>query len=165
MAKRTTPSTRFWSKVQIINDADSCWLWTGKISQTGGYGRFYLSNPEREVPAHKFAYEDTNGPLPEGMKALHRCDVRPCVRPSHVFPGTQKDNIQDAMKKGRFPQHQYFRGKHFHTPKKLSADAVREIRDKYANERISQQKLADQYGVSQVMISTIVRGATWTHIV
>lgn len=83
---------RFMSKVKIT---DSCWLWIG--STVSGYGQFW--NGQKVIRAHWFL-------LPrypkEGEVACHKCDVKNCVNPEHVFVGTQKDNMQDASKKKRW---------------------------------------------------------------
>lgn len=72
-----------------------CWVWTRRCLPNG-YGRF------REGYAHRTSYELVYGPLTDGVKVLHHCDNPPCIRPSHLFSGTQKDNMQDCLKKGRF---------------------------------------------------------------
>jgi len=64
-----------------------------------GYGVFrYIGKAQR---AHRVAWELTQGAIQSGMCVLHRCDTRNCVRPDHLFLGTQKDNIHDAIHKGR----------------------------------------------------------------
>lgn len=88
--------TRFWSKVE---KTDSCWLWTG-MRWTNGYGRF-PNGGGQEMRAHRFAWELTYGPIPLGLFACHRCDVKLCVRPEHLFLGTHADNMADMMAKGR----------------------------------------------------------------
>lgn len=76
------------------NGGDSCWIWMGSLG-TNGYGQFGGKR------AHRIAYETANGPLPAGLYVCHRCDNPRCVRPEHLFLGTQRDNIHDAMRKGR----------------------------------------------------------------
>lgn len=85
----------FWSKVE---KTETCWLWTGGV-YGGGYGRVRRGN--KESPAHRVAYELTNGPIQDGLQACHHCDNKLCVNPAHIFLGTQKDNMQDCAKKGR----------------------------------------------------------------
>lgn len=92
--------TRFWSKVQI---GDGCWLWTA--STIKGYGQFRLPriNGKQQTPqyAHRFAWQITNGPIPKGLNVCHHCDTPLCVRPDHLFLGTQQENLDDARRKGR----------------------------------------------------------------
>jgi hypothetical protein len=95
---------RFWEKVDK-SDADGCWLWTAtracRPEYESGYGRIYAHGKAR--PAAQVAWELANGqPFPEGMLACHHCDNPPCVRPDHIFPGTNSDNINDAVNKGRW---------------------------------------------------------------
>lgn len=75
-----------------------CWIWTGHI-RTNGYGA--MSIKSKLQYAHRISWELHNGPIPEGLFVLHKCDNPPCVNPDHLFIGTQKDNLQDAFKKGR----------------------------------------------------------------
>jgi hypothetical protein len=87
---------RFWSKVKI---SDQCWVWCAATFRSG-YGSFNSKYSASKL-AHRYSYEEFYGPIPEGMCVLHTCDVRNCVRPTHLFLGTLKDNAQDAWNKGR----------------------------------------------------------------
>src|SRR3990167_3892348 len=76
-----------------------CWLWTG-ATRYDGYG----TRPWRgktSAQAHRIAWEVFRGPIPDGLQVLHRCDVRCCVNPDHLFLGTQLDNMRDMIQKGR----------------------------------------------------------------
>jgi len=87
----------FWNKVDI-KGPDDCWGWVGG-RYSNHYGRFYVNR--LPVRAHRFAYEDKVGDIPKGVFVLHKCDNPPCCNPSHLFLGTNRDNMADASKKGR----------------------------------------------------------------
>lgn len=91
---RKPAADRFWAKVA---KGDDCWLWTGAVAGYPGndYGAF------NKGKAHRFSWELHRGPIPAGLFVLHKCDVTRCVRPDHLFLGTQKDNMQDMVAKGR----------------------------------------------------------------
>ncbi len=94
------PLERFWSKVI---KTDTCWEWQGK-PDIGGYGIFVIRSYER-IRAHRFSWELYNRcPVPDGMFVCHHCDNPRCVRPDHLFIGTNQDNLRDASVKGRLPR-------------------------------------------------------------
>lgn len=86
---RTAPEIRFWSKV---NRTSKCWIWTGSTDQHG-YGYFRI-NKELVVLAHRFAYVERCGAIPEGLELDHVCRNRSCVRPDHLEPVTRRENVQ-----------------------------------------------------------------------
>lgn len=92
---RASAAVRFAAQTER---SDGCWRWKG-THIWNGYGRFGVGGAH--VLVHRFAYEQAFGPIPEGMWVLHRCDVRDCVRPDHLFLGTVIDNVHDMMAKGR----------------------------------------------------------------
>lgn len=75
-----------------------CWIWTGALKGKGYANTGTYRNTQR---GHRVTWELRNGPIPKGLMVLHRCDVRCCVNPDHLFLGTARDNILDAIAKGR----------------------------------------------------------------
>lgn len=87
--------TRFWDRV---DKSGECWLWFGKI-EWDGYGRVKYKG--KSYRAHRVAWELVNGEIEDGLLVLHRCDNPLCCNPSHLFLGTQQDNMTDKKQKGR----------------------------------------------------------------
>ncbi len=75
-----------------------CWLWTAHTNG-GGYGTFKIAG--RQVLAHRVSWTHYVGPIQDDLRVLHRCDVRSCVNPAHLFLGTLSDNMRDMVAKGR----------------------------------------------------------------
>jgi hypothetical protein len=146
---------RFWRHVKR---SDGCWLWQGGLS-TDGYGRIRQPGKRSKVLAHRFSYARHYGPIPDGLWVLHRCDVRACVRPDHLFLGTHADNMRDKVTKGRQPS---TRGEK--NPRaKLTAGQVLLIRERHRQGE-SRDALAQAFGVTYETVAMIVRRATWTHL-
>lgn len=95
----THPSldARFWGKVDRSGGPAACWPWTGHLDG-GGYGRFKYEGSARK--AHRIAWFIARGAWP-AVHCLHSCDVRACCNPLHLFEGTNRENIDDKVAKGR----------------------------------------------------------------
>ncbi len=143
----TPAADRFWP---LVERTPGCWLWTG-ARYPRGYGNFNVHGRGR--PAHRVAWELTHGPIPDGRLVCHACDNPGCVRPDHLFLGTQSDNMCDMAAKGR---HAYPRGED-HPQARLSNADRAEIRRLYAAGAISQAAIAERFGVCQSHVSRIVR--------
>lgn len=91
-------TSRFWKKVQRNKD---CWLWLGGTFGSRKYGAFAYRG-KRPGYAHRFSYELHHGPIPEDRVVMHTCDTPACVNPAHLVLGSQRQNIRDAVEKGRW---------------------------------------------------------------
>lgn len=86
--RRRDPADRFWSKVAKL--PSGCWEWRAHTNQFG-YGFFWLE--PHMVPAHRFSYEQVNGPVPSGLELDHLCRNRACVNPLHLEAVDHRTNV------------------------------------------------------------------------
>jgi hypothetical protein len=145
---------RFMKYVEAIPIA-GCWLWSGAITG-GGYGALDIGGRNgKSIPAHRISWELFKGKIPDGMFICHRCDVRSCVNPLHLFLGTQLDNVIDCVSKGRHA----FGEKSTHMSK-LTEEEVLQIKRRWKC-RKDTSILAREYGISTHSVRRIVIGKTW----
>lgn len=130
-----------------INRTESCWLWTGPLGSQGypqmrvgrsGNGPIWL--------VHRWAYQHFVGPIPEGLMVLHKCDIRHCSNPDHLYVGTQKDNMRDRSE--RHPNARGYKRPFIARHKKLSDDDVRGIRQDDRPHYL----IATQYKISETHV-------------
>lgn len=152
---------RFWKKV---NKTDGCWLWTGG-KYSSGYGEFWtgsIKDGGKLTGAHRVSWMIHYGEIPEGIEVLHKCDVRTCVRPDHLFLGTQTDNMQDMFRKGRKIQPSMPGSTN--PASKLVEGNIIDIRKRYVRGVVTLKELAGEFGVSFGTIGQIVNYKTWKNI-
>lgn len=130
-----------------------CWIWAG-LTDKGGYGRVW--DGKRVQAAHRLAYTTWVGEISNTLHVCHRCDVRLCINPEHLFPGDDIANMADMVAKDRSDNGER------RWSMKLTDQDVADIRAAYTGERGQQTRLAEQYGVVQSRISVIVRGLART---
>jgi len=139
---------QFMARIRI--DSRGCWLWSGAITPNG-YGM--LRRSKSTIRSHRASWEFFKGAIPRGMCVCHRCDVRNCCSPHHLFLGSHADNNLDREQKCRTARGEMLRPK-------LTADAVSQIRG--SNE--TPAALAVRMGVHPQTIRDVRRGKTWRHV-
>lgn len=159
---RHVPFIERFENSYIPEPNSGCWLWCGRPRGSNDYGS--ISRDGKHVTAHRASWELVNGNVPNGMFVLHRCDNSACVNPEHLFLGTQQDNSDDKVAKGRHS----FGASHSAAKlnpargssngnSKLTLTEVREIRSL----NLPQRKIAASYGVTQSLVSDIKLGKIW----
>jgi hypothetical protein len=148
--------TTRWAEKVI--KGEGCWLWSAHIRPDNGYGSFGMRG--RTTSAHRASWIIHFGEIPEGLFVLHRCDNRRCVRPDHLFLGTNKDNSDDKIAKGR-ARHAIGEAA---SKARLTSGQVAEIRAIFTRSAPKWSAVAKQYGVSSTAVKRIVARETWAHL-
>lgn len=136
-----------------------CWICDTAYKTRAGYLHLQITEGgvQNAIKVHRFSYEYFVGPVPKGKLICHTCDVRWCCNPKHLFPGTQAENMQDMVRKGRG-----LVGEKSARTKFTEADILRIYR--MVDKGISREAIARKYGVKPVTISHIAIGRNWKHL-
>lgn len=129
-------------------DASGCLLWISTVNSRTGYPQIFWEGKNQS--AHRMAWIVANGPIPDGMKVCHRCDVRHCIDDAHLFLGTNTENMADMVSKGRAAK-SLRNGNGKLTPSQI-AEIIAAPKT-----RGSGRRLARQHGVSPTTISAVRR--------
>ena len=140
---------------QYVNKTESCWLWT-RATNGKGYGIC------SDGLVHRAAYKLFNGPIPDGKYVLHQCDVRNCCNPEHLYAGTQKDNVRDAIDRGRHHVKGQPPGERHSLSKLTEAQALAIKR--LAKRGTKSKELSMLYKISLAQIRRIISGERWKHL-
>lgn len=145
-----------------VEKTDSCWIWKGCAGPLG-YGKFTYMG--RCIGASRAAFYIFKGGISAGKYICHACDNPPCVNPDHLWEGTQKDNMQDALSKGRLklnPPPPYDKSGENNPNVKLNWNTVREVRKYYRLKRAEiVSHLMEKYKLNHASISGIVNRKIW----
>lgn len=139
-----------------VEPSSGCWIWSAYKNRRG-YG--VVSHNGRLWKAHRFFYHYLVEPIDADGVICHRCDNPSCVNPAHLFMGSQRDNLLDCIAKGRARRRDQ-RGENNHCAK-LTAEQVRHIR---RHETGTQREIAARYGVTQTVISDVLRRKSFAGI-
>lgn len=143
-------------RLTIKAGPDECWLWSG-YTQPNGYG--WVNVYGLRISAHRLALINSGVDVPDGMDACHRCDVRNCVNPAHLYAGTRSENMADCSARGR---HNKPIGER-HWRAKLTAAQVADLRrQRQAGVRVA--ALAAAFGINTGTVSRIARGIWRTEV-
>ena len=141
----------------VVDPVTGCWIWQGCIAATG-YGGMTRRHTGSQL-AHRNSWVVANGrPIGPQMNICHRCDVRACVNPEHLFLGTRSDNMVDCRQKGRL-RVPGLKGERSPLAKLTEKDVVA-IRGSTK----SANSLAKEYGVSKRAIQRVVQRRSWRHV-
>jgi hypothetical protein len=153
----------FWRHVSKEGNR-GCWLWTG-AARSDGYGVIRLRGQTASV--HRVSFDLSGGETTsEKPCVLHKCDIKRCLRPSHLFAGSKADNTKDMVAKGRHGSTLYpenHRGENNGNVELTEKTAI-EIRSRYAAGGVSYADLGSEYGVTKTHIWRIVRRKAWSHV-
>jgi hypothetical protein len=138
----------FINKVEVT---DGCWLWKASKNRKR-YGQFQLKR--KQMLAHRFVWMCFYGSIPETMQVCHKCDNPSCVNPSHLFLGTNRDNVRDRNAKGRQAIGER------HGLSKLTQEKVSRIRELHS-QGAKQHDISVMFGITQSNVSCIVLYKSW----
>ena len=131
-----------------------CWEWV-KFCDDRGYARINFGG--KNCKAHRLSFEAFEREIPCGKCVLHKCDNPKCINPKHLFLGTQIENIQDMVAKGRQ------RKNGGHQSAKLTDAQIFEIRELFSR-GAKNKDIVQQYGITKGHASNIKAGRVWRHL-
>jgi hypothetical protein len=153
MSRRIPFEDRFFNRVE---KTDSCWLWTGSRNELG-YGMVWDRTKKwGKKRATHVSWEIHFGAIPKGQVVCHKCDNPPCVRPDHLFLGTQKENLQDMARKRRSTIGERNPGA------KVTEEIVRAIRQQPSS--LYDREVAQMFHISRKQVGNIRRRHSWKHV-
>lgn len=142
------PIKRFFSRVDKSQGPLGCWLFDSDGGD--GYGKFTIRR-RKNIRANRYSYELMYGTISENLQILHKCDVRACVNPLHLYAGTAKQNTQDRKSRGFL----------YASHNKLNQNDADKIRKMRFEENFPVKEIASKYNVTIQTIYYILKNKTW----
>lgn len=150
----------FWKYVDKSGGPDTCWHWKRALHNEG-YGLVWLDH--KRLYSHRASWELVNGPIPNDLCVLHKCDNPICCNPKHLFLGTPLDNAQDRSRKGRTSRKVSHSGEKSPNHELTTSDVIK-MREQYASGKYSCADLALIYPVCTRHINDIINRERWAYI-
>lgn len=139
---------------RTVKQPSGCWEVSGWALPSGHVQIKRKSEGLPAIRAHRLAWELVKGPVPDGLNVLHKCDNPRCVNVDHLFLGTQRDNVLDSIRKGRY---------NAFGRQKLDAAKVQMIRLLFA-QGLTHKAIAQRFGVARHTVTGILNGKSWAHL-
>jgi hypothetical protein len=152
MSIEISPETKKKFEKYVFPEPNTgCWLWAGAVTPRG-YGRFGVNRKTKN--AVRVSYTIFNGQIPDKLFVLHKCDIPACVNPDHLFLGTNRDNVDDMLRKGRS------RSGEKHPNAKLTRSQVMEIRAS----KLGSEKIGRLYSIHERTVRNIRNRTNWKSV-
>jgi hypothetical protein len=160
LGKRMGLDERLARNVEIVLPS-GCHVWTG-YADTDGYAICCMTaaDGKKNRKVHRLVYEAQRGPIPEGMMVCHRCDVRSCVNPDHLFLGSAAENVSDMWSKGRWRAGAQNNKGERNPNARLTSSDVADIRGLRAS-GLGPKHISQMYGVSRSHVQRVCKGQAW----
>jgi Mor family transcriptional regulator len=157
---------RFWSRVQLPEPekyVDECWIWTGSreashVRKNYGIFKFSINGIQLTYRAHRLCYELYHGEIPDGLHVLHECDNVLCVNVNHLWLGTNKDNVDDKVRKNRQTY-----GEKSGTAILTNKDVI-DIYNYCMNTNESVSEIAKHFNLRVDHLKRLIYGKNWKHL-
>ena len=154
----------FWNWVDRSAGQDGCWPWTGPRFPHG-YGQFGSTGQGHDTHAHRVAYTAAYGKIPPGVVCRHTCDNPPCCNPRHLALGTQQDNVNDCIARGRYRYDKNYACGSRMPQSRLTEDSVLLIRSLPPPPfGPTLEDLGRRFGVTGEAVAKARQGKTWKHL-
>jgi transposase-like protein len=154
--KAVSAEVRFWSGVE---KTETCWLWGGK-KYPNQYGTISLGVGQKALSTHRYSYMLHKGEIEPGLFICHKCDVKNCVNPDHLYAGTHEDNTKDIVDRERIangkrvgPRIKTIRNNN----RALHSTERERMISEYKAGLFTQTQLGKRYGISQGAVSATIR--------
>jgi hypothetical protein len=149
---------RFWS---LVKKSSGCWIWLGRKSDRG-YGSINFNGVCYQ--SHRLSVALAKNIILSSEAVLHKCDTPSCVRPIHLKPGTQKKNVNDAIKKGRHVLPKSLPGCQSNNGV-LNREQVLAMRKMRKDKGMVYHKIAARFGISKESARKAVKGITYPEVI